>query len=103
LTIIKRQVASGELLVAEESSIFATVECQVSHEATRSVVHKDSLLGVGGSSIGTHIKYDVLKRSSLGNLPMNTSTDSDRHRSGVDDEVADLTVEIVLISVPEDF
>jgi hypothetical protein len=31
------------LLVSEERAVFATVESQISHETTGSVVHKDTL------------------------------------------------------------
>lgn len=100
LAVVEGQVAGSELLIAEEGSVFATVECQVGHEAARTIVHEDSLLCIGSSSIGTHVEDNVLERSSLGNLPVNTGSDSNRHRSGVDDEVADLAKEVVLVRVP---
>jgi hypothetical protein len=102
LTVVESQVARSELLVAKEGSVFAAVECQVGHETTRSIVHEDTLLSICCSSVGAHVEDNVLKRSSLSNLPMDTSASSDRHSRGVDDEVADLTEEIVLVRIPVD-
>jgi hypothetical protein len=58
------------------------------------------LLSVGSPSIRSHVEDDVLERCSLRNLPVNTSTGSYRHRSSVKNEVPDLAIEVVLVSVP---
>ena len=100
LAVVECQVTGSKLLIAKERSVFAAVERQVGHEATRSIVHEDTLLSIGRPSVGSHIEYNVLKRSSLGNLPMDTSTSSDRHSRSVDDEVADLSEEVVLVRIP---
>lgn len=68
MAVIEGQIAGGELLISKESSVFATIECQVSHEATGSVVHENSLLSIRGSSIGSHVEDNVLERSGLQNL-----------------------------------
>jgi hypothetical protein len=57
-------------------------------------------LGIGGSSIGAHIEDNVLQRSCLGNLPVNSCSYSDGHSRGIDDEVANLAEEVVLIGIP---
>lgn len=116
LTVIKSQVPCSKLLIAKEGSVLAAVECQISHETTRTIVHEDALqrdqsshhhivyisylLSIGRSSISPHVEGDVLEGSSLSNLPMNTSTGSHRHGSKVEDEVPNLTIEVVLIGVP---
>ena len=102
MAVIESQVARGELLVAKESSVFATIEHQVRHKASRPIVHENTLLSIGGSSIGAHIEDDILERSGLGNLPMNSSSYTNRHSSSINDEVADLAEEIVLIRVPRE-
>jgi hypothetical protein len=43
LAVVECQVPGGELLTAEESSVSASIECQVGHKTTRTVVHEDSL------------------------------------------------------------
>lgn len=56
------------------------------------------LLGIGSSAIASHIEYNVLQTSSLSNLPMNTSASGDWHGSGVNDEIANLPVEVILFT-----
>lgn len=100
LAVVKSQVARSKLLIAKEGSVLAAVECQVGHEAARSVIHEDTLLGIGSSSVGAHVEDNVLEGSSLSDLPVDTGTCSNRHSRGVDDEVADLTEEVVLVRIP---
>jgi hypothetical protein len=57
-------------------------------------------LNVGARAVGAHVEDDVLERGSLSNLPMDTSTSSDRHVRNVNNEVTDLTEEVVLVCVP---
>ena len=100
LTVIKSQVPCSKLLIAKEGSVLAAVECQVGHEAARSIVHEDTLLSVGSSSVGAHVEDNVLEGSCLSDLPVDTGTCSNRHSRGVDDEVANLAEEVVLVRVP---
>ena len=100
LAVVECQVAGSKLLIAKEGSVFTAVERQVGHKATGSIVHEDALLSIGRPSVGSHVEDNVLKRSSLGNLPMDTSTSSDRHSCSIDDEVADLPEEVVLVRIP---
>jgi hypothetical protein len=58
------------------------------------------LLGIGGSSIGSHVEDNVLERSGLRDLPVDTCTNTDGHCSGIYDEVADLTEEVILVGIP---
>jgi hypothetical protein len=102
LAVVECHVARSELLVAKESSIFTTIKGQISHKSTGAVVHEDTNLRVGGSSIGSHVEDDILERSGLSNLPMNTGPSSKWHCSQVENKVSDLTEEVVLISVPVD-
>ena len=95
---VEGKVLGGELLVTEEHTIETTVESKIGHEATGTVVHEDTLLLVGGR-LGVHVELDVLERSGLGNLPVNTGT-SIAHTSKIDLEVSDLTEEVVLVGPP---
>lgn len=52
------------------------------------------------ASVGSHVEDDVLERSRLGNLPMNTGSGIGGLGRGVEDEVTDLAVEVVLVRVP---
>jgi hypothetical protein len=124
LTVIESQISRSKLLISEECTEFASVEGQISHETTGTVIHEDTLqscqkaldgcrncdtkdapvtlkvlaylLGIGSSSIGSHVENDILQASSLSNLPMNASASGYWHSSGVNDEVANLPEEVVL-------
>ena len=98
LTAVEGHVAAGELLVSEKGTIITTVENQVSHESTRTVVHEDTDLL--GSRTGNHVEDDVLERGGLSDLPVNTGTSSLRHASKVNDKVTNLAEEVVLVSKP---
>lgn len=94
---VEGHVASSELLRTEEGSDGATVEGQVRHESSRAVILEDTLL-LGTSLALGHLKPEVLERGGLRNLPVNTS--GDLGGGDVDDKVADLAVEVVLIGEP---
>ena len=100
LAVVEGKVASGELLVTEEGTILATVEGQVAHETAGTVVHEDTLLSVLGATILAHVEDDVLQARRLGNLPVETGAPVDGHLGEVDDEVANLTEEVVLVNPP---
>ena len=54
------------------------------------------LLPVRLTAIGSHLKDDVLKAGSLGHLPMNTGPNIGWHLPEINDEVSDLSEEVVL-------
>jgi hypothetical protein len=56
------------------------------------------LLGIGCSPIASHVEHNILQTSSLSNLPMNTSASGDWHGSGVNDEIANLSEEVILFT-----
>src|SRR4051794_22353797 len=64
------------------------------------VVHKDTLLPIITASSSHHLKTDILKTCSLSNLPMNTSTSGHRNSSEINNKVADLAKEVILVGVP---
>lgn len=89
--------------------IIANETYQISNKTTRPVLGKDShgscrfiIRGFG------HVEDQVLQRSCLRHLPMNTSGNQglvivgrgDGHLRQVKDEVPDLTEELVLVDVP---
>lgn len=100
LAVLEGQVAGGELLVTEEGTVATAVEGQITHEATRTVVHEDTLLSVGSATVGAHVEDNVLQRGSLSDLPVDASTSGVVHGSEVDLEVANLTKEVVLVDPP---
>jgi len=99
VAVVEGQVAGGELLVANEHAIVATIEDEVAHPASRAVVHENTLLLIARATFD-HVEHDVLKTRSLSDLPVDTSTRSRWHSSQVDDEVPNLTEEVVLVGVP---
>lgn len=58
---VEGQVAGGELLVAKESTVTATVEGQIAHETSRAIVHEDTLLRIGRGGVGVHVENNVLQ------------------------------------------
>jgi len=98
VAVVEGQVASGELLVAEESTVVATIEREVAEEASRSVVHEYALLSISCTSLN-HLEDNVLETGSLSHLPVDAGC-SERAAGEVNDKVADLTVEVVLVRVP---
>jgi len=99
LRVVEGQISRGKLLAADPHTELSTVEDEVAHETTTSVLHPDTLMvGVG---LFVHAEDDVGQTGSLGDLPVNSydlSVDGDS--SGVDDEVTNLTVEVVLVGEP---
>ncbi|CAI6089739.1 unnamed protein product [Clonostachys chloroleuca] len=97
VAVVEAQVAGSELLAAEEGTVLSTVKDEVSDEATRSVLHEDTLLGVVLAAVLNHEELDVLERGGLGNLPVDTSLGLG---GDVDLEVANLSEEVVLVGEP---
>ena len=87
-------------MIAEESSDGTTIEGQVCHEATRAVVHEDTLLLILAAATLDHVEDNVLETSCLCHLPMYTSASTRWQTSKVDDEIPNLTIEVILIRVP---
>ncbi|KAG9967048.1 glucan 1,3-beta-glucosidase, partial [Aureobasidium melanogenum] len=79
VAVVEGPVARGELLIAQESSVVAAVEDEIAHETTRTIVHEDTDLL--GSRARNHVEDDVLERSCLSDLPMDTCTSCLRHAS----------------------
>lgn len=100
VAVVEGQIASGELLVAEESTVVTAVEDKVGHEATGAVVHEDTDLLVGVSAALDHLEADVLQAGGLGNLPVDAGSLALVETGQVDNEVADATEEVVLVGVP---
>lgn len=100
VAVVEGQVACGELLVAEESTIVTAVEDKVGHEATGAVVHEDTNLLVGVSAALDHLEADVLQAGGLGNLPVDAGSLALVETGQIDDNIADATEEVVLVGVP---
>lgn len=64
------------------------------------VIHEYALLLVGTLVSLDHLKHDVLQACCLSDLPVNASSGSGGHSSEIDNEVADLTEEVVGVGVP---
>lgn len=95
--IVNLDVSWGELLVSNPHAELSSVEGKVVHESTGSVFHENTLVVVAFCC--GHFEHNVSERSSLSNLPMDTSgTSSDSGQ--IDFEVSDLSVEVVLVSPP---
>lgn len=95
--VVEGHVADSKLLGAEEGTDGATVESEVGHEATGAVVLKDAFLLSTSVTLG-HLENNVLKTGGLRNLPMDTG--SNLGGRDINDKVADLAVEVVLVGVP---
>ena len=63
----------------------------------RSILHIDTLVIIASSSRGA--EFNILERGCLGNLPVNTRRLNIWHSSDVNDEVTNLSKEVVLIRV----
>ncbi|KAI6772738.1 hypothetical protein HG530_003696 [Fusarium avenaceum] len=100
VTVAEGHVAASELLAAKEATIASTDEGEVGHETTRAVVDEDTLLLVVLARVLDHLEDDVLERSGLGNLPVDTGSRTLGHTSKVNLEVTDLAEEVVLVGVP---
>ena len=72
------------------------------HKTTGTIVHKDTKLLVGASTISAHVEDNILQTGSLCNLPVNASTVGKWHGREVNVKVPDLTEEVVLVSKPVD-
>lgn len=100
VAVAESHVASSKLLTTEETTVLATNEHKISHEAAGAVVDKDALLDVVLALVLNHLEDNVLERSSLGDLPVDTGTRSLGHAGEVDLEVSDLAEKVVLVGVP---
>ena len=96
---VECHVPGSELLAAEESTILTSVKDEISHETSRSVVHENTKLLVVGATTH-HFEANVLQAGGLGDLPVDTGSSSSRHGSDINDKVANLSVEVVLVCVP---
>lgn len=84
----------------------SSCECEVCYKASRTILHEDTNLVV--TADGGHDKVDILQTGRLSNLPMDTGwvesliaiLDDRRHGRDVDDKIADLAIEVVLVDVP---
>lgn len=99
IAAVEGQIASGELLIANEHAVVATVEDEIGHPSSRAIVHEDALLLIARATFD-HVEDDVLEARSLGDLPVDSSASGRRHSSQINDEVPNLTEEVVLIGVP---
>ncbi len=99
LDVVEGQVTGGELLVTQKGPVMAAVEDQVCHPASGAVVHENAELLVVVAAFD-HLEADVLQTSSLSDLPMDPGTCRSRKACQVNDEVSDLTEEVVLVGVP---
>lgn len=97
--MIEGQITGSELLIANEHAVVAPVEDQVGIKSTGTVIHEDARLLVAGATLN-HFKDDVLQAGGLSNLPVNTGSTSSRHGCNVNDKIAYLTIEVILIGVP---
>ncbi len=103
------QAAGRVLLTAGAETDVATKEHEVAQEAARTVLHEDSH-GRGPLCGGRdgHVEVQILKRSGLGYLPVDAGRHvllavvvvGPVHGGQVEDEVADLPEELVLVDVP---
>lgn len=97
--IVESHVASSELLIAEMCAYVPAIEGQVTHIPTRPIFHEDPLLLVARPSSRSHVERDVLETGGLSHLPMDASG-AEWCSCHVDDKIADLPVEVVLICIP---
>lgn len=100
IAVIKREVAGGKLLVAQKGTIVTAIKDEVCHEATRAIVHKNTLLSIGFTAALYHLETDVLKAASLRHLPMDASTRSLIHARQVDNKISNGPEEVVLVGIP---
>ena len=100
LAVIELHVARRELLTADPGAKVTAVEDKVRHEAARAVLHEDALLLVRLRGVLPHVKLNVLQRRGLGDLPVNARAPVGWLLGDVDDEVANLTEEVVLVGEP---
>lgn len=111
LAVVEDQVRHGVLLVANRHSRSSAIEGEIGQEAGASGL--DEQADVHHAGVGRHVEDDVLQARRLGRRPVDAGGSSGRRdRRGIDDEVADLTVEdvrgapvqvtgIVVVSVDE--
>lgn len=95
LRVVDSNVANGELLVSDPDTILSTVEDQIAHEPSGSILHIDSLVGCGG--VSRHVDYNIVERSRLRDLPVQAGSRSrGRLRSKVDMYVPNTPIEVIL-------
>lgn len=86
----------------------STEKDQITQEATRAILHKDTHGGCGLVNSFRHFKLQILQRCGLRYLPMNTGrvvclsviSIAKIHECEVENKVPDLTIGLVLIDVP---
>ena len=81
--VVEREVAHGELLVAECGANVAAVEDEIADESAGAVLHEDALVLVPGR--GGHLEDDVDQGSRLGDLPVDTGQRLVDGRAEIDD------------------
>ena len=99
VAIIEGQVSSRKLLIPNEHAVFAAIEDQIGIKPTRAIVHKYAVLCIVGAALN-HIEHNVLQAGSLSDLPVNAGSSSGRHTGNVNDQIADLPIELILVCVP---
>lgn len=102
IAVVEGKVTSSILLATNISANAATIECEVCHEASRSILDEEAFLVVVRAG-GTHVDDNVLQTCSLGDLPVYSSArfvNASRHFCHIDDEVANLTEKVVLVDIP---
>lgn len=87
------------MLISEKHAVVPAIEGQIGHEASGAVIHEYALLLVVITAFD-HLKTNVLETCGLRNLPMDTRTTCRRHGCQINDEVANLAEEVVLIGIP---
>lgn len=96
------------MLRARPKANVTIVENQIANKASGSVLHKDSNSGGGVLTGLRHVELDVLERSGLSYLPVNSSwivfltalVIRVRHVGHVDHKIPDLAIELILVDVP---
>lgn len=72
---------------------------QISHEATTSIFHVDTLLS--GLRVLCHVEVDIFKRGSLSNLPVNSTDIGPLISPGdVNFEISNTAEKVVCINIP---
>lgn len=100
LAAVEGEVAGSELLIAKEGTILATIESKINHETAGAVVHEDTQLLVRGTTVLTHVEDNIVQTGGLGDLPVDAGTLVEWHVLDVDDKVANLAEEVVLVGPP---
>jgi hypothetical protein len=102
------KVPGSELLTSGTEPNVATVEYQVAQKATGAILHEYSNSGCSLGPRSRHIKVEVLQRSGLRNLPVDSCWDillsvvivREVHLCQIKHKVSDLAIELVLVDIP---